>query len=95
MLSTSAYSTTQTVETSYVKSHIFVCLLNSGKFVIGQTNNASKSIAELNSGMYPQVPQILQVARVMGVKEQDEERTFAGTVAKFCNEYGSDKVISI
>ena len=42
---------------------------------MGQANNACKRIAAINSGAHPDIPKALQVYRVVGIKEQGEDRT--------------------
>ena len=93
---TASNSTTNTqVTKNYKPNYIFVLHLVDGRFVVGQGNNPSKRIASINSGMNPAITKSLQVYKIVGVKEQCEERTFAGVVKQFCEEYGQDNVIAV
>lgn len=87
--------TTSVKVKSYRPDYVFVVQLHSGVFVIGQAHNPAKRIASINSGLNPSIKGSLQINRVIGVKEQSEERTFAGVVRKFCKQYGEDKVIAV
>lgn len=95
------FATTQTAEVKttqrkdYRCDYIFVLQLHDGRIVVGQANNAGKRICSINSGYNAAIPQPLQVNRIIGVKEQNETRTFAGVVAKLCERYGQDKVIAV
>ena len=80
---------------SYRPDYVFVIQLHSGVFVIGQAHNPAKRIASINSGLNPSIKGSLQVNRVIGVRPQNEERTFAGVVKTFCKQYGEDKVIAV
>ena len=91
-----ATTPTNTVEVKkYTKDYIFVVQLHNGTFVIGQAHNPSKRIAAINSGLNLLVKGTLQVNRIVGVKEQNESRTFAGVVNTFCQEYGNENVIAV
>ena len=79
----------------YIKSFIFVLQLIDGRYVVGQANNACKRIAAINSGAHPDIPKALQVFRVVGIKEQGEDRTFVGVVKKMCDKHGTDKVLCV
>ena len=74
---------------------IFVVLLHDGRFVVGQSHNSPKRIANLNGGMHPAVPKSLCVRRIIGIKEVNEQRTLPSVVAKLCRDFGEDKVICI
>jgi hypothetical protein len=82
-------------KTNYRPSHIFVIQLLDGRYVIGQANNACKRIAAINSGLNPHIKKTLQVSRIIGIKPQDESRTFVGTVNHFINKYGTDNVLAV
>lgn len=82
-------------KTDYRPKHIFVLQLIDGRYVVGQANNACKRVAAINSGMNQAIPKSLQVARIVGVKAQEGERTFAGTVKYFIDKYGEDRVIAV
>ena len=79
----------------YVPAYVFVIQLIDGRFVIGQAENPSKRIASINSGHNPAVPKTLQVHTIIGVKEQNGERSFASVVSKFCETYGEANVIAV
>ena len=88
-------SSSTTKVKSYVPPFIFVLQLHNGKFVIGQGTNCAMRIASINSGLNPLIPDSLQVNRIVGVKDATEERTFAGVVKKFCEQYGENNVIAV
>ena len=99
---TSMQSTVSTTSTTlkskqkrYVADWVFVIQLHNGKFVIGSSNNPVKKIAAINTGFYRAVPKSLQVNRVIGIKEQNEERSLMSVTKKFCDKYGEDNVIVI
>jgi hypothetical protein len=79
----------------YRPKYIFVLQLLDGRYVIGAANNACKRVSSINSGMNRAIPKPLQVQRIIGIKPQDDKRTFVGTVNHFINKYGSDKVIAV
>lgn len=79
----------------YKPDYIFVIQLHNGKFVVGQANNPAKRIASINSGYSKLVKGSLQVNCIVGIKEQNEDRTFAGVVKTFCDKYGQDAVIEV
>ena len=79
----------------YKPDWIFVIQFIDGKFGVGQSANPSKRIASINSGFNPAVPTPLSVYRIQGIKPQNESRTFAGVVARFCEKYGEDNVIAL
>lgn len=80
---------------SYIKSFIFVLQLIDGRYVVGQANNPCKRIAALNSGNHHDLPKALQVYRVVGIKEQGEDRTFIGVVKKMCDKHGTENVLCV
>jgi len=88
-------STIQSKQKRYVADWIFCIQLHNGKFVIGSSNNPVKKIAAINTGFYRAVPKSLQVNRVIGIKEQNEERSLMSVTKKFCDKYGDDNVIVI
>ena len=92
---TQPIQSTQAVKTTYVPDYIFVVQLHDGRYAIGQANNATKRIAAINSGHNPLIKGSLQIHRVVGVKEQNETRTFAGVVQRFCDKVGQENVIAV
>ncbi len=92
-----ASTTTNTSKqsTKFVADYVYVVQLHDGRFVIGAANNPCKRIAELNTGWYDAVPKSLQVNNIVGIKEQNEERTLMSVTSKFCDRYGVDNVITI
>ena len=74
---------------------IFVVLLQNGKLVVGSANNASRSIAAVNSGYYKEVPNAYSIHRIIGVKAVTEERTLDSVVAKLSTRFGSNKIIKL
>ena len=74
---------------------IFVVQLHDNRFVVGQSHNSPRRIANLNGGMCSAVPQTLCVKRIVGIKEVNERRTLPGVVAKLCRDFGEENVICI
>ena len=96
MLATQTAVQTQTTkQPNYKCDYIFVAQLHDGRIVVGQANNPAKRLCALNSGYNKAIPKSLQINRILGVKTQNESRTFAGVVAKMCNRYGKDNVIAV
>lgn len=94
--STLAKQTQAVVSTkTYRPDWIYICQLHDGRYAIGQASNPSKRISALNSACHPLVPKSLSVNRIIGIKEQNEERTFSGVVAKFCDRYGTENVLAL
>lgn len=83
------------VNKPYVKKSIFVLQLIDGRYCVGQADNACKRIAAINSGSHPDIPKALQVYRVVGIKEQNEDRTFVGVVKMMCERHGDNKVLCV
>jgi hypothetical protein len=79
----------------YRPSHIFVLQLVDGRYVIGQANNACKRIAAINSGLSRHIKKTLQVSRIVGIKPQDDTRSFIGTINLFIDKYGADRVLAV
>ena len=94
-VSTQPIQSTKSEQKNYVANYVFVIQLHNGVFVIGSANNAVKRIAAINTGFYKAIPQSLQVNRVIGIKEQNSERTLMSVTKKFCDKYGEDKVIVV
>ena len=92
--STQLQTTTTTRAENYIPKWIFVLQLHNGCYVVGHANNAARRISNINSGCNPAVKS-LSVNRIIGIKEQNEERTLAGVVSKFCEKYGADRVITV
>ena len=94
-----SYNTTTiapvTITSNNRPAYVFVCLLNDGRYLIGQGNNPSKRIACINSGLNDAIPEPRQVKKVIGIKEQTEQRTLPSVVNSFCKRYGLDKVIAV
>ena len=91
-----ASAPTRTVEVkNYKPDFIFVLQLHSGQIVVGQANNPAKRVASINSGLNPLIKGSLQVNRIIGIKEQKGDRTFASVVSKFCERYGEANVIAV
>ena len=88
-------STIKKSNNKYTADYLFVVQLHDGRYVIGASNNPGKTIASLNTGYYNAVPKSLQVNRIIGIKDQTEERRLMTVVSKFCSKYGDDNVIVI
>lgn len=87
-------NTTRIESNSYIPAYIFVLQLHDGRFVVGHANNACRRIASLNSGCNPAVKP-LSVNRVIGIRQQNGDRTLSSVVSKFCDAYGASRVIAI
>ena len=85
----------ETETTSKRLNYVFVLQLLDGRFAIGQADKPSIRIAAINSGHNPLIPKSLQVNSIVGIKEQNEKRTYAGVVSTFCERYGTDKVLAV
>ena len=85
----------QQVTKKYKPNYVFVLHLIDGRFVVGQSDKPAKRISSINSGMNPAIPKCLQIFKIVGIKPQEGERTFASVVNQFCNEYGENNVIAV
>ena len=74
---------------------IFIVQLMDGRYVIGSAKNAARRICALNSGLNPAVPKSLQIYRIVGIKDINEDRTLPIVVNKFCEKYGSERIVVI
>lgn len=98
---TSVNASTNTTITSETKTEtkqdtwVYACLMMDGRIAIGSAKNASREIAKLNSGMFPAVPKSHQMYSIIGVKPINEDRNLPSVVARFCQKYGSEKIITI
>ena len=85
-----------TIDTTPVKEvYIIVVQLVDGRIAITQAANACLAICSLNSGVNPALPKSHLIKSIVGIKPANEERTYIGTVAYFCNKYGEDKVLAL
>ena len=76
--------------------YIFVVSLKDERHVVGQAQNPTRTIAALNSGLFPDITEErLQIDSIWGIKELNEERTLESTVEKFSKKFGADKVVSL
>ena len=89
-------TTTKPVELKCKKQakFVFVVMLHTGTFVVGQATNPSVRIAALNSGHNKNV-KALSINRVVGIKEIDEGRSLPSVVKSFCDTYGENKVLCV
>ena len=76
-------------------AYIYVCLLKDGRYLVGHANNPSESIAYINSGHNKALREPRQVKKVIGIKEQTDQRTLPSVVNRFSKRYGLDKVIAV
>ena len=95
-----SYNTTTTIAPVTITSHdrpayVFVCLLKDGRYLVGHADNPSMSIAYLNSGVNRALKEPRQVKKVIGIKEQTDQRTLPSVVNRFSKRYGLDKVIAV
>ncbi len=85
--------TTQTI--NYKAEWVFVVQLIDGRYVVGTATNPSRRISSLNSGMNKAVPEPLSVYRIVGIKEQTEERTLISVTKKLCDRYGEGRILAV
>jgi hypothetical protein len=95
LTATQATQQTTTTSKTYRPEYIFVVQLHDGTICVGQASNPSKRIAALNSGFSPAVPKPLMVNNIIGIKEQNEDRTYVSVVNKFIDKYGENRVLAI
>lgn len=88
-------TTTQVRKKDYRPDYVFVAQLHDGRYIVGQASNPSRRLASINSGYHKLVRGSLQINRVIGIREQNEERSFAGVVNHFCAKFGNDQVIAV
>ena len=80
---------------SYKQAWVFVLQLTTGEYVVGTASNPSRRISSINSGMNKSIPVPLSVYRVVGVKEQTEERTLISVTKQLCDRYGSERILVV
>ena len=85
--------TNQTI--NYKAEWVFVVQLNDGRYVVGTATNPSRRISSLNSGMNKALPEPLSVYRVVGIKEQTEERTLISVTKQLCDRFGEGRVVAV
>ena len=86
---------TQSPKTQTTPRFIFVLELITGEIVVGSATNPCKRIAAINSGLNKAVPKSLMVHRIIGIKEQTEERNLVSVYKTFADRRGSNKVIAV
>ena len=87
--------TEATSKTNYKQEWLFVLQLNSGVYVVGAATNPSRRIAAINTGYNKAIPEALSVYRIVGIKEQTDERTLISVTKQLCDRFGSDRVITV
>ncbi len=80
---------------NYKQAWVFVLQLVTGEYVVGTASNPSRRISSINSGMNKSIPNPLSVYRVVGVKEQTEERTLISVTKQLCERYGSERIVVV
>jgi len=85
----------QATDNNTKMAYVFVILLKDNRYVVGQGSNPSKRIACINSGLNKAVKEPNQVKCIIGIKEQNAQRTLPSVVHSFCSKYGLDKVIAV
>ena len=80
---------------SYKQAWVFVLQLTTGEYVVGTASNPSRRISSINSGMNKSIPVPLSVYRVVGVREQTEERTLISVTKQLCERYGSERILVV
>ncbi len=83
------------IDESHPHKWVWACLLMSGRIAFGSANNASRTIAKLNSGMFELVPEEKQVYSILAVKEITKERTLESVQERLLKKYGASKLIRI
>ena len=86
--------TTHAKSENYIPKYVFVLQLFDGRYVIGQASNAARRIAIINGGCNKAV-KANSVCRIVGIKPQNEDRTFIGVVKTFCERKGEENVITV
>ena len=94
-VSTASNKVNNTAVKTYTKPYIFALMLVDGRIVIGQASNVAKRVCAINAGSNRAIPEPLQVYKLLGVREQNEQRTLCSVVKHFCDKYGANKVIAV
>ena len=84
-----------TKKTQVKYGYIFVLQLHNGQLVIGQASNPCRRIAAINSGMNRAIQESLQINKIIGVKEITRTKNLMTVVKKFCDRYGSERIITV
>jgi len=92
---TSTDTTINNKTKKYTAEWVFVVQQHNGTYIIGTANNPSKRICAINSGMNPMIKQSMTINRIVGVKEQTEERSLISVANKFIDQFGTGKVIVV
>ena len=88
-------TTSERTAKNYKAEWVFVLQLVSGVYVVGAATNPSRRIAAINTGYNKAIPDALSVYRIVGIKEQTEERTLISVTKQLCDRFGSDRVIAV
>ena len=75
--------------------YVFVLQLHTGEFVIGTSEKPGYRIADINFGLNSNVPRSLQVNRIIGIKECNQDRNQLTVYNHFVERYGAKKVIPV
>lgn len=86
---------TTNAPTKHKDQFVYAVHLYDGRIAIGQTDDFSRDVARLNSGYYNQVPQVLQVKSIIGIKDICETRSLPSVVNQFCNQFGVNRVVCV
>ena len=100
MLSTTYKTESTATQTNAHKPHskqqcIFALLMDDKRIVIGQSDNAARIVAHLNSGGHKLFRRALCVSRIIGIREVTETRTLPSVVAQFCKDFSEERVVCI
>jgi len=102
MLETQLQSQTITNETTcvadsstYQDFYVFVVQFLNGKYGVGTSNKPYLTIASINSGKHPLIKDKLTIHRVVGVKEQTEDRNLINTVKRISERAGIKNTIAL
>ena len=77
---------------SQTDTFIFSVLLKSGQYIIGESLKPGRTIASINSGLYP-IADFHSIHSIHGIKEVTEERTLESLKAKMVKKYGTKNVL--
>jgi len=95
MLETQTQSQTITNQTTYQDYYVYVVQFLNGKYGVGTSNKPYLTIASINSGKHPLIKEKLTIHRVVGVKEQREDRNLINTVKRISERAGIKNTIAL
>ena len=88
-------ATRLTENTTTKHKFVYVIQLNNGKYCVGTSDKPYRCIAKINSGMHRMIPEKQTVYRVVGIKDQTEDRNLITTVKKISDKAGIENTITL